>query len=181
MNEHEKAHQSPRPAIIWLVPFYDPGFGSLLPRNSMTSSSHLSHHVAETWTLDTKLGIRLIVAVASIIKNMSLLPVEAAVSSGIPQTFQWPVKFCLFSTTVTYILSLITGNVSQVDRVWTFLPVIYSLYYAFLPFWPNNAPLPLLPTVPAELDRSLVNEGNPRTLLMVTLQVGTRLFIIYFP
>ena len=104
---------------------------------------------------------------------MSPLPLEAALRSGIPPTFQWPVKFCLASTAITYLLSLITGNVSQVDRVWTFLPVIYSLYYALLPYWPNYSPIPMFPTVPSELDRSLVNERNPRTLLMVTLQVGT--------
>lgn len=38
---------------------------------------------------------------------------------GITPAFYWPVKFCVTTTAATYILSIITGNVSQVDRVWT--------------------------------------------------------------
>jgi hypothetical protein len=34
----------------------------------------------------------------------------------IPLTFQWPVKFCFYTTLTTYVLSIFTGNVSQVDR-----------------------------------------------------------------
>ena len=43
-------------------------------------------------------------------------------SVGIPLTFQWPVKFRIVSSLITYILSLLTVNVSQVDRL-TFLPL----------------------------------------------------------
>ncbi|THH10870.1 hypothetical protein EW145_g1013 [Phellinidium pouzarii] len=90
--------------------------------------------------------------------------------ASIPLTFRWPVAFCLSSTTTTYLLSLVTGNVSQVDRVWTFLPVIYTAYYALLPFWPNKLPIPLFPYAPEGLHRTLVNKGNPRTSLMLGLQ-----------
>ena len=103
--------------------------------------------------------------------EMSSLPDLPALKAGIPLTFQWPVKFCIYSSLITYILSLLTGNVSQVDRLWTFLPVIYSAYYALLPWWPFESPLPLFPYSPKELDRTLLNEGNPRAQLMLALQL----------
>ncbi len=107
--------------------------------------------------------------------SMSILHhAPSLAKAGIPLAFQWPVKFCLSTTAATYVLSLVTGNVSQVDRLWTFLPVIYSAYYALLPFWPAVPPLPLLPYVPEGLHRTLVNEGNSRTALMFTLQVSSR-------
>ncbi|KAL5504060.1 hypothetical protein ACEPAH_8133 [Sanghuangporus vaninii] len=101
----------------------------------------------------------------------SLFPSLEPSKAGIPPTFQWPVKFCFYSILATYVLSIVTGNVSQVDRVWTFLPVIYSVYYALLPFWPKSPPLPLFPYAPEGLDRSLVNQLNPRALLMAGLQI----------
>ncbi|KAJ3871497.1 hypothetical protein F5051DRAFT_499415 [Lentinula edodes] len=42
----------------------------------------------------------------------------------------YPFSLCLFSTAVTYIASVLTSNVSQVDRLWTFLPTIYTAYFA---------------------------------------------------
>lgn len=105
---------------------------------------------------------------------MSPLPTLPLAKAAIPLTFHWPVKFCLSTTAATYFLSLLTGNVSQVDRLWTFLPVIYTAYYALLPFWPAVPPIPLFPYAPEGLHRSLVNEGNPRTALMFTLQVRVR-------
>jgi len=93
--------------------------------------------------------------------------------SPIPLTFQWPVKFCVVTTIVTYVLSLVTGNVSQVDRLWTYLPVTYSAYYALLPWWPSEAwSFPLFyPYTPEGIDRRLTSEGNPRTMLMLGLQL----------
>ncbi|KAJ7914858.1 hypothetical protein B0H13DRAFT_2232035 [Mycena leptocephala] len=57
---------------------------------------------------------------------------------SIPPAFEWPVQFCVFTTVVTYVLSVITSNVSQVDRLWTFLPTIYTAYFALLPLWPQQ-------------------------------------------
>ncbi len=99
--------------------------------------------------------------------------------SAIPPTFHWPLEFCFATTVVTYILSLITGNVSQIDRLWTFLPTIYSGYYALLPLWPDVPPklLPLFPYVPQGLSRALRTEWSERALVMFGLQVcsaGTR-------
>lgn len=89
----------------------------------------------------------------------------------VPPTFQWPVEFCGYVTVIVYVLSIITGNVSQVDRLWTFLPVIYTAYYALLPLLPNVSPFPLLPYAPKQLDQHLLLELNPRALLMLGLQV----------
>lgn len=88
-------------------------------------------------------------------------------------TFVWPVKFCLAMTVVTYVLSILTGNVSQVDRVWTFLPTIYTVYYALLPLWPTSAPTILFPYTPDTLPASLKETYSPRALLMASMVVST--------
>ncbi|KAH9178401.1 DUF1295-domain-containing protein [Lactarius sanguifluus] len=65
----------------------------------------------------------------------------------------YPLKLCAATTATTYVLSIITGNVSQVDRVWTFLPTVYTAYWALLPLWPsydNKGWRLLAPYVPEE-------------------------------
>ncbi|KAG7562956.1 hypothetical protein FFLO_01646 [Filobasidium floriforme] len=42
------------------------------------------------------------------------------------------------SLTLTYVLGLVTGNVSQIDRQWTFLPIAYSLHFVLYPLFNNN-------------------------------------------
>ncbi|TDL25599.1 DUF1295-domain-containing protein [Rickenella mellea] len=104
---------------------------------------------------------------------MSLTP------SPIPPTFRWPVQFCIFSTVTTYVLSIITGNVSQVDRVWTFLPTIFTAYFALLPLWPSKPVLPLFPYTPEDVNAQVAREWNPRALLMLGLQVTWMLRLSY--
>ncbi|THV02888.1 hypothetical protein K435DRAFT_792296 [Dendrothele bispora CBS 962.96] len=83
--------------------------------------------------------------------------------------FTWPLQFCVFTTVATYVASVITSNVSQVDRLWTFLPTIYTAYFALLPLWPRRVqPFPLCPFVPEELIFTTDLEGfNPRATLML--------------
>ncbi|KAJ7598978.1 hypothetical protein C8J56DRAFT_815284 [Mycena floridula] len=84
-------------------------------------------------------------------------------------TFAWPLQFCAFTSVITYVVSLVTGNVSQVDRLWTFLPTIYTAYFALLPLWPvSRQPFPLCPYVPEEL-RFAAKEFSPRATLMLGL------------
>ncbi|KAJ7671673.1 hypothetical protein DFH06DRAFT_1293599 [Mycena polygramma] len=87
---------------------------------------------------------------------------------SIPPGFEWPAQFCLFSTIATYVVSIITSNVSQVDRLWTFLPTIYTAYFALLPLWPQEQPFYLAPYTPASLG---IAPGvyNPRALMMLSL------------
>ncbi|KAF8512239.1 DUF1295-domain-containing protein [Gautieria morchelliformis] len=76
----------------------------------------------------------------------------------IPATFVQPVQFLAFNIAWTYLASVVTGNVSQVDRVWTFLPTLYTAYFAFYPLldW---------------ADPSIKSRGvNPRVMLMLALQ-----------
>ncbi|KIJ52612.1 hypothetical protein M422DRAFT_223234 [Sphaerobolus stellatus SS14] len=76
----------------------------------------------------------------------------------IPATLQQPVKFCLFNIAWTYIASVITGNCSQVDRVWTFLPTLYTAYFAAYPLFDWAEP-------------SIKARGvSPRAVLMLALQ-----------
>ncbi|KAK7691143.1 hypothetical protein QCA50_006246 [Cerrena zonata] len=101
----------------------------------------------------------------------SLLEAAEVYYNGLEQTLWWPVKFCTYTTATCYILSIITGNVSQVDRVWTFLPTIYTAYFALLPLWPAVSSLPLFPVTPNELSRSVAQNYSPRALLMLSLVV----------
>ena len=55
----------------------------------------------------------------------SLLEAAEVYYNALEPSLWWPVKFCTYTTAACYILSVITGNVSQVDRVWT---VSYGLF-----------------------------------------------------
>ncbi|KAJ3483459.1 hypothetical protein NLJ89_g12063 [Agrocybe chaxingu] len=67
---------------------------------------------------------------------------------NVPAHLDWPAQFCLLLTAGTWLASLLTSNVSQVDRLWTFLPTIYTAYYALLPLWPNEQPFLFAPVCP---------------------------------
>ena len=101
-----------------------------------------------------------------------MAPLPLIFAKGIPPTFQWPVKFCLYNSLAAFVLGVVTGNVSQVDRVWTFLPTIYAAYYALLPLWPTKSPLPLFPYVPEVVHPEIVRTYSPRALLMFALVVS---------
>lgn len=147
-----------------IAPFH----GALEPKRALHTLASDRHHSASLFVFECETTTTTTTAPTTTIMSPLAPPLPR---SGIPPTFQWPVKYCLYTTVATYVLSLLSGNVSQVDRVWTFLPVIYTAYYALLPFWPYKAPLPLFPTIPEDLDRSLQDAPNPRTLLMLVLQV----------
>ncbi|KAA1467342.1 DUF1295-domain-containing protein [Dentipellis sp. KUC8613] len=94
-------------------------------------------------------------------------------ASPLPPALVYPIKFNSAMIATTYVLSLVTGNVSQVDRLWTFLPLVYTAYWALLPLWPQSAEskswFNLLPYVPASADDKLVSEFSPRAVLMFGL------------
>ncbi|KAJ3766767.1 hypothetical protein FB446DRAFT_368358 [Lentinula raphanica] len=95
--------------------------------------------------------------------------------------FAYPLSLCLFSTLATYIASVLTSNVSQVDRLWTFLPTIYTAYFALTPLWPKTPTtiggiwIPIVPFVPANLEAQLPRDAagsitfSHRALLLLTL------------
>ncbi|KAG7089812.1 hypothetical protein E1B28_011461 [Marasmius oreades] len=82
--------------------------------------------------------------------------------------FEWPLQFCAFVTITSYIASIITSNVSQVDRLWNFLPPIYTAYFALLPLWPSTPLFPLFPFVPKELS-AVAKDYSPRAVMMLSL------------
>jgi hypothetical protein len=45
---------------------------------------------------------------------------------AIPPVFHWPLKFCGGLMGTCYFLSVLTDNASQVDRIWTFAPTLYT-------------------------------------------------------
>ncbi|KAJ3556617.1 hypothetical protein NM688_g1929 [Phlebia brevispora] len=87
----------------------------------------------------------------------------------LPPSLQWPVHICAYTTVACYVLSVITGNVSQVDRIWTFMPTIYTAYFALLPFWPKTSLLPLFPYTPEDVLPAARQNYSPRALLMLGL------------
>ncbi|KAF8072047.1 hypothetical protein FPV67DRAFT_1667492 [Lyophyllum atratum] len=89
-----------------------------------------------------------------------------ALLASVPAAYQWPAQFCIATTAVTWILSLLTANVSQVDRLWTFLPTIYTAYYALMPLWPQEPLFPLCPYTPKDLGWAVAKDFSPRALLM---------------
>lgn len=93
----------------------------------------------------------------------------------------YPLKLCAATTVTTYALSIITGNVSQVDRLWTFLPTLYTAYWALLPLWPtidNRGWRLLVPYVPEE-STYFARDFSPRALLMLGLTVLWTLRLSY--
>lgn len=91
--------------------------------------------------------------------------------SELPLGLQWPVYFMVVVTTVCYVASEITGNVSQVDRLWALLPLVYTTYFAFLPLWPTSSFLGIFPYLPENAPAELSSDYSPRALLMFTLTV----------
>jgi hypothetical protein len=76
-------------------------------------------------------------------------------------------------TFLTYVASITTCNVSQVDRVWTFLPTIYTAYWALLPLWPPESEESrryLVPSVPQQAAH-LARDFSTHALLMLGLTV----------
>lgn len=106
-----------------------------------------------------------------------MAPLTAQRQPLVPPAFQYPLKLCFATTLTTWILSLITGNVSQVDRVWTFMPTIYTAYWALLPLWLNaNKSLGYLaPYVPESVNGEVVEIFHPRAVLMLGLTVSRSL------
>lgn len=84
-------------------------------------------------------------------------------------TLEYPVQLCAWTTLGCYVLSVITGNVSQVDRLWSLLPTVYAAYFALLPLWPQSPAFPLCPYNP---NISLGDDFSPRALLMFSLTVS---------
>ena len=74
-------------------------------------------------------------------------------------------------TAICYVVSEITGNVSQVDRLWAILPFVYATYFALLPLWPTSSFLGILPYLPENAPAELSADYSPRALLMLVLTV----------
>ena len=91
--------------------------------------------------------------------------------SELPPGLQWPVNFMAGVTAVCYVVSEITGNVSQVDRLWALLPLIYTTYFALLPLWPTSSFLGVLPYLSENASTELSSDYSPRALLMFALTV----------
>ncbi|KZV67435.1 DUF1295-domain-containing protein [Peniophora sp. CONT] len=95
--------------------------------------------------------------------------------TAIPALLVYPLKLCAATTFTTYVLSLLTGNVGQVDKIWLYMPTLYTAYWALLPLWPQKVvgPFYLLPYVPegADAQTAIVDNYNPRALVIFGLTV----------
>lgn len=107
-------------------------------------------------------------------------PVPDSSYQDLSSLLDYPIRLFAATAVTTYILSLITGNVSQVDRIWTFMPTLYTAYWALLPLWPRSNTAwgyLLFPYVPVEAT-DFARDFRPRALLMLALTV--RNFTIFF-
>jgi hypothetical protein len=84
----------------------------------------------------------------------------------------WPLVFFVFSSAFTWFFSAVLSNSGTIDRLWGFLPAIYTAYFALLPLWPNNVPTVLVPHIPLGAESVLTEAFNPRALLMLVLVVS---------
>ena len=89
----------------------------------------------------------------------------------LPPALQWPVRFMAGITAVCYVVSEITGNVSQVDRLWAVLPLVYAAYFSLFPLLPTSSFLGILPYLPEDAPVELSAEYSSRALLMLVLTV----------
>lgn len=89
----------------------------------------------------------------------------------LPPGLHWPAGFMAGVTALCYVISEITGNVSQVDRLWALLPFVYVVYFALLPLWPTSPFLGVLPYLPKNAPANLSADYSPRALLMLVLTV----------
>jgi hypothetical protein len=89
----------------------------------------------------------------------------------LPSALQWPVHFVAGVTIICSVVSEITGNVSQVGRVWAILPFVCATYFALLPLWPTSSFLGVFPYLPENAPTALSADYSPRALLMSVLAV----------
>jgi steroid 5-alpha reductase family enzyme len=91
--------------------------------------------------------------------------------NDLPPALQWPVRAMAVVTTLCYVLSETTGNVSQVDRLWALLPLSYAAYFALLPLWPTSSLWVIVPYLPTAHPAELSADYSPRAVLMLVLTV----------
>ena len=89
----------------------------------------------------------------------------------LPPGLQWPAGFVTGVAAVCYVVSEVTGNASQVDRLWLWLSPVYATYFALLPLWPTSSFLGVFPYLPKEAPAELSADYSPRALLMLVLIV----------
>lgn len=92
------------------------------------------------------------------------------------------LTFCTSLSLITFILGELTSNASIVDRVWTFLPLIYSAHFTFHDRWAGgksvsnlfgNSILKATTNDPVTLWSKVVPNGvNDRMFLVFVLQVS---------
>ncbi|PWN47518.1 DUF1295-domain-containing protein [Violaceomyces palustris] len=78
-------------------------------------------------------------------------------------SFHVAITFCSFVSFYVWLMERITGNASQVDGLWTFLPVIYSLHFTFHDYLSSSSSLFQTVTV--------WNKVQPRLALMSALSI----------
>lgn len=81
------------------------------------------------------------------------------------------ISICGAFTVYVYVMQQLTGNASQVDGLWTFLPVIYGAHFAFQKQIAAMIDPPKLGFLSSTKGQSLAENIDPRLALMFGLQV----------
>ncbi|KAK7036755.1 hypothetical protein VNI00_011421 [Paramarasmius palmivorus] len=87
---------------------------------------------------------------------MSLASQWSTLMAELPPWLHYPAQVFVLATTSTYVASVVTGNASHLDRLWPFLPSIYTIYFTLLPWWPNEQKWILMPYVPEEVTKQSI-------------------------
>ena len=91
--------------------------------------------------------------------------------NDLPPALQWPVRFMAVVAAGVFVVNEILGDYSQVDRLWSFLPLFYVAHFALLPLWPKSPFLGISPYLPESAAGELTVDYSPRALLMFILTV----------
>jgi len=86
-------------------------------------------------------------------------PIDGLIYKGLPPPLKSATNFLIFNVLWCFVAAQITQNYSHVDRVWSFLPTVYSILYTFYP---------LLDSAPIALQQQGV---QPRALIITALQI----------
>ncbi|ESK95390.1 integral membrane protein [Moniliophthora roreri MCA 2997] len=91
---------------------------------------------------------------------MSLATLWSTLMAELPPWLHYPAQVFVLATTSTWLASVVTGNASHMDRLWPFMPTIYTVYFTLLPCWPNEQKWILTPYVPKEVtEQSIARYG----------------------
>ena len=88
------------------------------------------------------------------------------------EVFRYFLIGCNSMAIFVWILTLVTGNFSQMDRLWPILPVVYSWSFLYTATNLNPASRAALPPTNTNPLRTAILDGNESSLLRLRVMVA---------